>query len=443
MKAVEIKLSNGITAIYLQLPFTLEFRLILQVPVGAAHDPVGKEGLSHILEHAFFCGTESVSEKDFVTSIHAAGGDLSAATTVEETKFEITASAKKPEHFYFICDAVRQILTEPALGPEDRIEREKQVIICERADGIDDVEKNTSRMLARSMCVSQSDFVDIIGTEESILSIKPEDLKTFMKQTYDAGHMKVFACGDMDVNEALAVLEGTLSAVPNLNQDKKPRFKLSCRPTDIRTRRADLLQNHTALMFVDDSPRTLRELIVLHYASIHLEKNILNNLRSRYGCFYRLHFGFHEFDSSTQQLKLFMSTRPEHSETACRGIVESAHKIDDILINEAIQADLDQEIDYYTTPAGTSLLNKVVTAHNFGVPFDTDEIKTIVSSITPEEIRQRAKKILCSLKGIHVQGPEPERAPSLESLMAALPKIEAPSPELAAAPNTAPRLIVQ
>lgn len=441
MKAVEHKLSNGLTVVYLQLPSVQKFRLILHVPVGAAHDPAGKEGLSHVLEHTIFCGTDSLDEKEFSDKIRSAGGWLGACTGPDMTQFELTASTKNPENFFMICDLMRQMMTEAVFGPDDRIEREKQVIINERSGKIDDLTLHPMGALATAMHVGNKPYVDIIGTDETIMSVYPSDLKTFMRSHYDAGHMRLYACGSMDVNAALEILETTLSAIPDLGRDAGRKHIISTRSADVRALRADLRQNYTVMMFEYPCAKDLRQSITVGEARKHIDRMLTEVLRREYGCFYNLDFGGWVHDENTNQSVLSMSTRPEHSEMACHGIVAFTKSLDKYLTDENLQAGLDEWIYELESPEkiNEGVLDAVRHEHEIGLLFDREREMGVFKSITPEEIRQQARLILSSLKGMYVQGPEPERAPSLESLMAALPKIEVPS-EAPAAPMAQPGL---
>jgi predicted Zn-dependent peptidase len=442
MKAVESKLSNGLTVVYLQMPSVQKFRLMLHVPVGAAHDPAGKEGLSHILEHTIFCGTSSLNEQEFSNRIRSAGGWYNACTSNDFTRFELTASTKDPENFLMICDAMRQMMTEPVFCPDDRIEREKQIIINERSDKIDNLEYHPMEALAEGMHVGNKPPIDIIGTEESILSVYPEDLKRFMGQYYDAGHMILFACAPLDSCAALDVLESTLSAIPNLRRDPEQKYVISTRSADVRSPRKDLRQNYTVMMFEYPYKNDVREGIISSEAGKHIGQMLTEVLRREYGCFYNLSFGGWTKDEKTQQSVISMSTRPDHAEKACYGIMAFAGNIEKYLTDENLQASLDEWIYGLENPEriDEGILDAVRYEYERSHLFDREKEIEILKSISPDEIRQQARRILSSLKGMYVQGPEPERAPSLQSLMEALPKLEEP---LVAAPNTAPRLIVQ
>lgn len=75
MRAEIFILNNGLDVVFIKLSEGHHFRLILNVPVGAFHDPVGKEGLSHLFEHSVFCGSANTSEEDLYRRMASIGGE--------------------------------------------------------------------------------------------------------------------------------------------------------------------------------------------------------------------------------------------------------------------------------------------------------------------------------------------------------------------------------
>ena len=181
MKSEQFTLSNGLAVVYLHLPKSRQHRLLLDVPVGAAHDPKGMEGLSHVLEHTVFCGSESTNETDLLGSIRKANGSWNAFTGKDTTTYDLDASSQRPENLFVIADALRQFLTEPALDPE-RLGIEQNVIINEMRDGFDNLSMCPAVELDRIMHIGKHPHTNIIGTEESVSSISSEDLKRFIKK---------------------------------------------------------------------------------------------------------------------------------------------------------------------------------------------------------------------------------------------------------------------
>ena len=86
--SIEIaKLENGLTVVTDPMPHLESAALGVWVGCGARHETPREAGLSHMLEHMAFKGTETRTAKDIATEIEAEGGDLNAYTSREQTAF--------------------------------------------------------------------------------------------------------------------------------------------------------------------------------------------------------------------------------------------------------------------------------------------------------------------------------------------------------------------
>lgn len=421
------QLSNGITVSYLHLPRCQKFNIALETPVGGYHDPVGKEGLSHILEHTVFTGTESTSEEEFKKRIAMAGGNLNASTGADTTTFDLWASAQNPENFGMIADLMRQILTEP-LFESDRVEVEKKVILNERADDLDNLTRAPLKKLDRLLFGAAGKYADIVGSDTSIKSVTADDLRTFMKENYDAGHMHVYAIGPLPFEEAFIVLDQNLSAIPNLGKPKKPRYKPEIIKADERHVRADLHQNYTGMLFVNERAQSLREWIIECQVREHLPMLIAETLRMRHGCFYTPSFGGWSFNEKIGINFFSMSSTPEDSVVAHEALAGFSTELDELLPDDVLNASLDKFVYEKSDPDmfNINIMGDVMDYRRiFGADFDTKKIIEATGRITPEDIRNKAKQILAGLTGIYVQGPKPDLPPALElsqeKLRSALP----------------------
>lgn len=429
MRAEKFTLSNDLDVIYLRLPSSQNFKLILDVPVGAMHDPAGKEGLSHILEHTVFCGSESTSEGELLGKIREIGGWYNASTSQDITSYEIESSSEKLDNFQIIADTLRQFITEPAFETE-RVRIEKKVIINELRDGLDNLSRGPSTELARAMHSGEQSWTNIIGTETSISSVTSEDLKSFMKKNYDAGHMTLYVAGPLEVENAHDILEQTLSSIPNLGTDKKPRHQISTAPTDIRKNREDLIQNYSVFMFAFPNAKDSREKFIQFEAGAHLSSLLGERLRSRYGCFYSPEASGWNYDRSTCLQRFAMSNTPEDSAIACQGMIEFYAELDSILTDGILQGSLDRARFYLSYPdrIETGFLSRVkVEYEEFGELFDLDTARRVLDTITPDDVRAKAKQMISGLIGMYVQGPQPEALPSLDFMRGAIGLTEIPA----------------
>ena len=81
------RLKNGLRVVSHHMPHVETVSLGVWVAAGARHERQTEHGISHLLEHMAFKGTERRSASDIAEEIEAVGGELNAATSLETTAY--------------------------------------------------------------------------------------------------------------------------------------------------------------------------------------------------------------------------------------------------------------------------------------------------------------------------------------------------------------------
>lgn len=409
-------LSNSMKVSYLHLPEAQSSKIKVVIPHGAFNDTPGREGESHILEHTVYLGTQSRSEQEISQLISKIGGRKEASTRVDETSFSLTASNRKQENFSIAADLMRELLTEP-LFPEAILENEIQVIINERARRIDNLQEGPMDVLSRMIHANPDDYVDIIGSEKTIRATSAESLRSMMRCSYDASQIHVYACSHLLFDEAMHVFEQTLSAVPNLGLSDSPEHIPALQPVDHRVARHDLLQNYTLFFFQAPTAKDPKTNKIFAEANQYLSETLVDVLRAQYGCFYAAEFMKWSSNSQDTIYEFNTDSTPEDSIKVCEGMIRFMKELEEHLPDDVIRERLENEL--YGLSDFRQLDSSWVDAvayyrKNFDKEFDTAEVVRVYSQIEPAEVRAAVRKIMSGLIGMHVQGPEPHKPPSLE-----------------------------
>ena len=84
----EALLDNGIRVITEQRPDVRSAAAGVWVVQGSAHESPESSGISHLMEHLVFKGTERRSAHEIALSLESLGGTLDAYTTREHTSYQ-------------------------------------------------------------------------------------------------------------------------------------------------------------------------------------------------------------------------------------------------------------------------------------------------------------------------------------------------------------------
>ena len=201
MKVEITRLSNGLTVITDPMPQLESAAVGVWVDCGARHEPKSLMGVSHMLEHMAFKGTERRSARDIAEEIEAVGGFLNAYTSREQTAFHARVlKADVP----LAVDILADILTRPTFDPEE-LERERQVVLQEIGQARDTPDDIIFDYLQSTAYPNQPMGWPILGEEDTVGAFSRDDLRSYMDANYRAGGMTLIASGAVDHAQMVAL----------------------------------------------------------------------------------------------------------------------------------------------------------------------------------------------------------------------------------------------
>ena len=165
-------LDNGLRLITIRKDSQI-MALNLGFKVGGLMDPPGKKGLSHFLEHMLFTGTAVRSHAELNQDLEYLGGEVNAFTDLAQ--LVITAAALNTE-MEPAMELIAEIVRSPMfVGSE--LERERQVILSEYKEGLEDLETISFDLLYAKAWPKHPHIMDVIGDGNSIQAITLEDVE--------------------------------------------------------------------------------------------------------------------------------------------------------------------------------------------------------------------------------------------------------------------------
>ncbi|HEY3777465.1 MAG TPA: pitrilysin family protein [Rhizomicrobium sp.] len=209
-------LPNGLTVATDPMPQLESASLGVWVNCGARHETSPIMGISHMLEHMAFKGTERRSARAIAEEIEAVGGALNAYTSREQTAFH--ARVLKDD-VRLAVDLLGDILTRPVFETSE-LERERQVVLQEIGQARDTPDDIVFDHLQSAIYPGQAMGWPILGNEETVGGFAREDLDAYMRANYCAGGMTLIASGAV---EHARMLDLALEYFSALHPGKGPR----------------------------------------------------------------------------------------------------------------------------------------------------------------------------------------------------------------------------
>jgi len=196
-------LPSGATLLTETMPERLTFSLGVFVRSGSRDEPAEWLGISHMLEHMMFKGTERRDARAIAQSLESLGGHLDAYTAREQVCFYARALAENlPE----VVDVLGDIVCRSRLAPPE-VDKEKSVVREEILAYEDNPEEKINDLLADQVWGGHALGRPILGTAETVDALTPEQLRTYYARRYRSDLLLISAVGPLD-HDAVADLVG-------------------------------------------------------------------------------------------------------------------------------------------------------------------------------------------------------------------------------------------
>lgn len=212
------RLKNGLTVyIYKDDRFPL-VSTRLYVHAGSAYETEKEAGISHLLEHMVFKGTEQRPKGAVAREVEAAGGYLNAATSFDYTVYLTDLPAA---HWKLGMAVVKDMAFHATLDPQE-LEAEKDVVISELQRGKDSPSSRIFEMLQASLLKGTGYARPIIGFPETIRAITREDIRAYIGKYYQPQSMLLCVVGNVEPDKVLEEAQRLFGNVSNTTELTPP-----------------------------------------------------------------------------------------------------------------------------------------------------------------------------------------------------------------------------
>ena len=199
----EHRLRNGIRLVIEQQPHFRSVSLGIWVKVGSAYENEKNQGISHLIEHMLFKGTQSRSAKDISGLIARIGDDVNAYTSNEYTCYY---GSTLPEFLPELAELFADMLTDSAFATEE-LTKEKSVVMDEIDMYNDSPEDLVHERLQEAVWAGHPLSFLISGDKTSVERIDRESLLVYYNKHYTGSNMIISVAGNAGMSsEDLAVL---------------------------------------------------------------------------------------------------------------------------------------------------------------------------------------------------------------------------------------------
>src|SRR6266480_222140 len=184
------------------------------------HVPRRKMGVSHLLEHMVFKGTERRTAQQIALALESRGGSLDAYTSRDTTAFQARVlDTDLPQALDVLTDLVRH----PVLRPGD-LELERNVVLEEINTVEDTPDDQVFDLSYQTLWPEHPYGYSILGTRDTVSALSTDDLKQLHGRAYFPANCVIASAGNLTHEQLLEGLakQGWFNATPGNAQSATP-----------------------------------------------------------------------------------------------------------------------------------------------------------------------------------------------------------------------------
>lgn len=278
------------------------------IGTGSAMESEDQAGLSHLLEHMLFRGTESYRSEEIDQIFDAMGAEINAGTDRESTSLYTRVLDR---HLQRALHVMGEMLWRPRF---EELDAERKVVLEEIAMYEDDPQDRVFDLLGEAVFGSHPLGRAVIGRAEVVGAVGLDGLRKFHDERYLPGDIVVSAAGSVDHEELVGMIESSTPAATGPATSTLPSNEEVSFERRVRFLRKDTEQYHVCLggkgiSRHDERRFTLRVLEgVLGGTS---SSRLFQAVREKRGLAYSV-FSFSNLHAHTGEVGLYVGTRPEN-----------------------------------------------------------------------------------------------------------------------------------
>jgi predicted Zn-dependent peptidase len=415
-------LDSGLRVVSERVPGVRSVALGFFVPTGSSAERDSEAGISHLLEHMLFRGTERYGSEEIDQIFDAMGAEVNAGTDKESTSLYTRVLDRHVERAFAVMS---DMIWAPRFG---ELEAERQVVLEEIAMYEDDPQDRVFDLLSGAVFGSHPLGRPVIGRAEVIATTTREQLAAFHGERYRPERIVIAGAGSLE-HDALVQLAREAEALrgaaaPGEVYRELPPLGVPPARRRVRFMQKDTEQYHVCvggpgIAHHDERRFALRVLeSVLGGSS---SSRLFQEVRERRGLAYAV-YCYSGLYSHTGEFGVYLGTRPDNLAEALELL---AAELERAIGDPARPEELDRARENIKGRAALALestaarMSRDGSAVMFGLPIlSLDEVVERIDAVEVEQLLELAGDLLApgslSVAGI---GPDEEAfAAALEPL---------------------------
>jgi predicted Zn-dependent peptidase len=379
---------NGLVILTERMPWLRSAAAGFWVRTASAHEPREKMGMSHLLEHMVFKGTDTRTAQDIALALESRGGGLDAYTGRDHTTYQARMlDADLPLALDLLTDIVRR----PLLRDAD-LALERNVVLEEIATVEDTPDDLVFDLHAAALWRSHSYGYRILGTPETVGGITAEDLRSLHCRTYLPRQLLFAAAGNVDHEAILELLgrAGWFDLEPG-SEERAVATPVGAAQLEQRVAR-DGAQVHLVFgteTFPYGDPRRHALVLISTILGSGMSSRLFQRVREELGLAYSV-YAFHSFFQASGVAGVYVGTQPPTAQRAADTIREEYARLCRHSLTADELASAKQQVKgqlVLTLESPVPRMYRLAGSALYGEPYRTiDVVLAEIDAVRPDEV---------------------------------------------------------
>ncbi len=391
---------TGVTVLSERVASVRSAAVGIWVRSASAHEPRPKMGVSHLLEHMVFKGTERRTAQEIALALESRGGSLDAYTSRDTTAFQARVlDTDLPRALDVLTDLVRN----PVLRRSD-LELERNVVLEEINTVEDTPDDQVFDLSYQALWPEHPYGYSILGTRDTVSALSEEDLKQLHGRAYFPGNCVIAAAGNLAHEELLEQL-GKLAWFDRPTGDAPSATPLAA-PVPPAVRGAegrhhkDTAQTH--IVFATDTVpyadrRKYALLVLANVFGGGMSSRLFQRIREELGLAYAI-YAFTSFYRQVGVTGVYVGTQPKTAAQAAAAIREEYAKLAREGLSGAALAEAKQQTQgqlMLSLEGPSARMYRLAGFPVYGEPYESlDQVLAIVAGLTADDVAAVAAEFL-------------------------------------------------
>jgi len=317
------ELDSGVRIVTEAMPSVRSVSLGYWIGTGSRHEGEPEAGLSHLIEHLLFKGSDKYASLEIDQLFDAMGAELNAGTGKESTSLYARVI---DAHLADAFDVMSEMVWRPAFRDVDS---EREVILEEIAMYEDDPQDKVFDVLGEAVFGSHPLGRAIIGRAEVVADTPVDALRAFHAARYVPRNVVIAAAGAVDHDALVELAAQRLPDAGSALVEPAPAGAAADHPRRVRFERKDTEQYHVCVgglgLARDDARRFVLRVLDTIFGGTSSSR-LFQEVREQRGLAYAVSSFTGQY-ADTGQVGLYVGTRPDNLAPALEVIARELERL--------------------------------------------------------------------------------------------------------------------